>query len=511
MLRETGGASASGSSNGSKGEESGDPAVAAFAAATAGVGMPAHASNGGGASGAGPSRAGAPARLEHEPQGPFPFDGPPPRSGGRHPGDGFSPRPSNGHLMMPPPDSPRSLAMYHSGMPPASSPSASGASDAHSRFRGMGPPSAQHHQTGFPPFGMRGSGAGPSNGSNSSGGGSGGHGLTGSPGPQSILSPRSTLSSHSERHHPYRTSSSHSQPHQAASPSQALPSVHYTAAQNAAAYAGSPSGLSGMPQSPGASFVDQLMGRQPPQQPQQGQFYGASPSAGGLDAGSQQMGMYNFDTGMGATYRLPDLTTSLADSLLGAPDSLDVDALMWGTHGAGGFPLVAGDGSATMLDALGRLNPGGQPVSLDALRAGSQAASGSQFEDTSSSSVGPDEPHALSDSVLIPTLALFYERLSGIMPVFSRAWLFGRLDRDHHHTVRRQRDLRADCFSDSLATPPGATVRCDASCDERTCGYPGAGHDGPCLCAATKTQGDQPAGGGHTIARWPLLWTASFT
>ena len=171
-----------------------------------------------------------------------------------------------------------------------------------------------------------------------------------------------------------------------------------------------------MPPSPGASFVDQFMGRQPSQHQQhqqQGQYYGAPPNAGGMDAGQQPMGMYNFDPSMGATYRLPGLTTSLADSLLGAPDSLDLDALMWGPHGAGSFPLVAGDGSATMLDALGSLNPGGQPVSFDALRAGSQAPSGSQFEDTSSSSAGPDEPHALSDSVLIPVLSLFYERLSG--------------------------------------------------------------------------------------------------
>jgi hypothetical protein len=313
-------------------------------------------------------------------------------------------------MMMPPPDSPRSLAMHHGGGAP--SPSGSTPSDSHSRFRGI-PASAPHHQTSFPPYAMRGSGAGPSNGSSSSGGG---HGLPGSPGPQSILSPRSTHSSHSERHHPYRTPSSHSQQHQPASPSQPLQPGHYPHAQGAAAYAGSPPGFSGMPPSPGASFVDQFMGRQPSQHQQhqqQGQYYGAPPNAGGMDAGQQPMGMYNFDPSMGATYRLPGLTTSLADSLLGAPDSLDLDALMWGPHGAGSFPLVAGDGSATMLDALGSLNPGGQPVSFDALRAGSQAPSGSQFEDTSSSSAGPDEPHALSDSVLIPVLSLFYERLSG--------------------------------------------------------------------------------------------------
>ncbi|PWN34431.1 uncharacterized protein FA14DRAFT_123844, partial [Meira miltonrushii] len=44
------------------------------------------------------------------------------------------------------------------------------------------------------------------------------------------------------------------------------------------------------------------------------------------------------------------------------------------------------------------------------------------------------EIHPLSDSALIPTLALFYERLGGVMPVFSRTWLFSRLDKDDHQT-----------------------------------------------------------------------------
>lgn len=151
----------------------------------------------------------------------------------------------------------------------------------------------------------------------------------------------------------------------------------------------------------------------------------------------------SFDMNMSANYRLPDLTTSLADSFLGAPGTagLGVDSLMWGSGGTTGseFPLIPGDGSHTMLDAIGRLAPAdATPLGMDAFGAplphvNTPSATGSTYDSD-----------ALMDSVLIPTLALFYERMSGIMPVFSRAWLFSRLDRDHQHSVSHVREGRRE-------------------------------------------------------------------
>ena len=50
--------------------------------------------------------------------------------------------------------------------------------------------------------------------------------------------------------------------------------------------------------------------------------------------------------------------------------------------------------------------------------------------------VGVEDPFEapLSDSLLIPNIASFFERLHPIMPVFSRSWLFDRIDRDEHRT-----------------------------------------------------------------------------
>lgn len=45
------------------------------------------------------------------------------------------------------------------------------------------------------------------------------------------------------------------------------------------------------------------------------------------------------------------------------------------------------------------------------------------------------EPDWLADSVLIPAIASFFERLHPIMPVFTRSWVLDRIDRDEHHRV----------------------------------------------------------------------------
>lgn len=144
---------------------------------------------------------------------------------------------------------------------------------------------------------------------------------------------------------------------------------------------------------------------------------------------------------------LPPFSTSMADSLFNQEGSFNADTIF---NESAMPPLVPNfDGQHTVLDVLGSFPSGGTP--------GSSSASGSVLENSrsmnevrpdvsdgtgvppSSNIEGPvtrhddEEQHALSDSVLIPTLALFYERLGGVMPIFSRTWLFSRLDREDHH------------------------------------------------------------------------------
>lgn len=89
--------------------------------------------------------------------------------------------------------------------------------------------------------------------------------------------------------------------------------------------------------------------------------------------------------------------------------------------------IATGEGQPSMLELLGACAPSGETP-------GSVASSGM---DSANALHGhqddEDQPHPLSDSVLIPTLALFYERLGGVMPVFSRTWIFSRMDRDDQH------------------------------------------------------------------------------
>jgi hypothetical protein len=50
------------------------------------------------------------------------------------------------------------------------------------------------------------------------------------------------------------------------------------------------------------------------------------------------------------------------------------------------------------------------------------------------SSLQNDETPPLSDSSLIPLLALYFDRMHPIIPIFKRSWLFSRLDRSQHLT-----------------------------------------------------------------------------
>ena len=67
----------------------------------------------------------------------------------------------------------------------------------------------------------------------------------------------------------------------------------------------------------------------------------------------------------------------------------------------------------------------------------SQSVASSSLQSAQSDGVdGSTLESPLSDSILIPNIAFFFERMHPIMPVFSRSWLFERLDREHHKTSR---------------------------------------------------------------------------
>jgi hypothetical protein len=143
---------------------------------------------------------------------------------------------------------------------------------------------------------------------------------------------------------------------------------------------------------------------------------------------------------------LPPFSTSMADSMFNEEGMFNPDTLFDDSN----MPPLAslGGGQQTVLDMLGTCLPAGEtPGSVDSSSFGAidsiaslstdQLATGRGGERSGKKGGEEDamseENHPLSDSVLIPTLALFYERLGGVMPVFSRNWIFTKLDRDEHH------------------------------------------------------------------------------
>ncbi|KAG2184403.1 hypothetical protein INT43_000312 [Umbelopsis isabellina] len=63
------------------------------------------------------------------------------------------------------------------------------------------------------------------------------------------------------------------------------------------------------------------------------------------------------------------------------------------------------------------------------------------------------ESSSLSDSVLIPRIAIFFERLHPIIPVFTRAWIFTRLDNSHQYSDRQFAAMLLSMSSLSLIQP----------------------------------------------------------
>ncbi len=95
------------------------------------------------------------------------------------------------------------------------------------------------------------------------------------------------------------------------------------------------------------------------------------------------------------------------------------------------------NGYGNTYDPYGNGAQGGRQTFLDVLGQSSQLFGGpsstpgsvthSEAEYAASIRASP-----LSDSVLIPSIAIFFERLQSIMPVFTRAWIFGKIDRGEH-------------------------------------------------------------------------------
>lgn len=78
------------------------------------------------------------------------------------------------------------------------------------------------------------------------------------------------------------------------------------------------------------------------------------------------------------------------------------------------------------------------------------------------------ETLSLSDSVLIPRIAIFFERLHPIIPVFTRAWLFTRLDNSHQYSDRQFAAMLLSMSSLSLIQPvhssEGSNFKSNSNC-----------------------------------------------
>ena len=150
-----------------------------------------------------------------------------------------------------------------------------------------------------------------------------------------------------------------------------------------------------------------------------------------------------------ASLRLPDFGTSLADSYLNPQQGSDRRRNVLLEMNAGAVPSdsahypgngMAGhtNGYGNSYDAYGNGGSQARQTFLDVLGQNSQLHGGHSSTPGSATQSENDfaanEPHPLSDSVLIPSIAIFFERLQSIMPVFTRAWIFGKIDRGEHRT-----------------------------------------------------------------------------
>lgn len=183
-----------------------------------------------------------------------------------------------------------------------------------------------------------------------------------------------------------------------------------------------------------------------------------------------------------ASLRLPDFGTSLADSYLNPHDGggerrrnvlLDMNS--------GGLPHDGGSGSAgngmggnangfhQPHNAYGNGSFQGRQTFLDVLGQNSQMLGGpsSTPGSVTYSESDANEAHPLSDSVLIPNIAVFFERLQSIMPVFTRAWVFDKIDRGEHRTDPQLGAMLIALSAFALCQPVDSTDPVDSSSRKR--------------------------------------------
>lgn len=179
-----------------------------------------------------------------------------------------------------------------------------------------------------------------------------------------------------------------------------------------------------------------------------------------------------------ASLRLPDFGTSLADSYLNPQEGGDRRRNVLLEMNGGGMP---NDGPGNPGNGMGGGNTNGYGNSYDPYGNGRQTfldvlGQNSQMFGGPSSTPGSvtnseadsiNEPHPLSDSVLIPSIAIFFERLQSIMPVFTRAWIFGKIDRGEHRTDPQLGAMLIALSAFALCQPVDSTDPVDSSSRKR--------------------------------------------
>lgn len=182
-----------------------------------------------------------------------------------------------------------------------------------------------------------------------------------------------------------------------------------------------------------------------------------------------------------AGLRLPDFGTSLADSYLNAQAGADRRRNVLLDMNAAAFP---DDASANHFNGFGTANndlgnthdPHGNGAShartfLDVIGQNSQMLGGPSSTpgsvSQSEAELVSNEPHPLSDSVLIPSIAIFFERLQSIMPVFTRAWIFGKIDRGEHRTDAQLGSMLIALSAFALCQPVDSADPVDSSSRKR--------------------------------------------
>lgn len=279
--------------------------------------------------------------------------------------------------------------------------------------------------------------------------------------------PHLASSSSGHHHHPQPSyqqhSSSHVYPHhqqQQHAPAHHAPAAHLPPPQRHASTAGqSENGLS-------ASTLSATNLGFPP----------SESFSNGLDGSFSEL-----PPNVAAGLRLPDFGTSLADSYLNPQEGgdrrrnvlLDMNSGSFAHDASGNHNHGVSGGTNGFGNAYDPHSNGGSHAKtfLDVLGQNSQMLGGPSSTPGSvthsEADLASNEPHPLSDSVLIPSIAIFFERLQSIMPVFTRAWIFGKIDRGEHRTDPQLGGMLIALSAFALTQPVDSADPVDSSSRKR--------------------------------------------